>query len=274
MQKSNKKKLHGKLRIPNGAMNALVIMVHGLGEHSGCYDIWAEKFMRQSVGFLTFDLRGHGNSPGIRGHTSVRSIKNDLQTIIKNMHEKYPDIPLVLFGHSMGGQIVLGYALDHHVKIQGVIASSPWLQLVHPPSSLLLRLARWVSHIVPCLTVRTGIRADQLSPNSAATKSTKKDPLLHKKISVRLFSDLWKNGGMLLRNRQQINMPILLMHGTDDSLTSFQAGKSFAQNAGKSATFKSWDGMRHDLLNNDDSEYVFQYVIKWLTNNIIENGAV
>ena len=130
-------------------MDALVIMVHGVGEHSGCYIHWAERFTRRSVGFLTFDLRGHGNSSGIRGHASVRSLKNDLHAIIQNMREKFPDIPIVLFGHSMGGQIVLSCALDHHAKIQGVIASSPWLKLVSPPSHLLLWLVRRISHIVP-----------------------------------------------------------------------------------------------------------------------------
>ena len=254
-------------------MNALVIMVHGLGEHSGCYDIWAERFTQQSVGFLTFDLRGHGKSPGIRGHASIRNLKNDLQVIVQNMHEKYPDIPFVLFGHSMGAQVVLSCAFDHHVKIQGVIASSPWLKLVRPPSSFLRWLVRCASYIVPWLTVRTGIKADQLSPNIAATRSTKKDTLLHKKISFKLFSDLWKNGKMLLRNREQVNMPLLLMHGTDDPLCSFQVAKSFAQNAGKYATFKPWDGMRHDLLNDANSDAVFQYVMNWLSNNIIKNGT-
>jgi alpha-beta hydrolase superfamily lysophospholipase len=93
-------------------------------------------------------------------------------------------------------------------------------------------------------------------------------------ISIKLFSDLWKNGETLLRNRQQINIPFLLMHGTDDPLCSFQAGKSFAQNAGEYAAFKAWEGKRHDLLNDADSEHVFQYVMKWLSNKVIENGTV
>lgn len=265
--------LYGKLRTPDGAVKALVIMVHGIGEHSGCYDCLGEKFARQSVGFLTFDLRGHGSSRGIRGHASLRSIGNDLRAIIQNMREKFPDIPIVLLGHSMGGQIVLNCALDSDVGVQGVIASSPWLKLVRPPSSWLLCLARRAVHIVPWLTVSTGIRADQLSPDGAGIKSTKTDPMLHKKISVKLFSDLWKSGDMLLRNKHQINIPLLLMHGTADPLCSCQASRSFAQNAGEYAVFRQWDGMYHNLLNAADSEEVFQYVMKWLSNQVIENGT-
>ena len=255
-------------------MSALVVMVHGIGEHSGCYDCWAEKFTQHSVGFLAFDLRGHGCSPGIRGHASIQLIMNDLQTIINVTQKRFPNIPIVLLGHSMGGQIVLTCALDPNIKLQGVIASSPWLKLMRPPATALLWLVRGVSHIAPWFTVCTGIRADQLSQDGAATKSTKKDPLLHKKISIKLFSDLWKNGDMLLRNKRHINLPLLLMHGTADPLTSCQASKSFAQNAGEYATFKPWDEMRHDLLNGAGNEDVFQYVMNWLSNTIIENGTV
>lgn len=249
-------------------------MVHGLGEHGGCYDILAEKFSGQSVGFLSFDMRGHGTLPGIRGHSSAHIIKNDLLTIIKNMREKFPDIPIVLFGHSMGGQIVLTCAFDNLVNIQGVISSSPWLKLVNPPFAILIWLARWASPIVPWITVRTRIRGDQLSPNKTKRRSKKKDPLLHRRVSIKLFSDLIRNGEKLLSSSQKTTIPLLLMHGTDDPLTSYQASMIFAQNSGQLATFKGWDGMYHDLLNNDDSNAIFQYVMNWISNHILENGTV
>ena len=266
--------LYKKLWIPDGAMNALVIMVHGIGEHSGCYNNWAEKFVEHSTGFLAFDLRGHGKSPGVRGHASLRVIMDDLQAIIEDIQKKYPNISIFLLGNSMGGQIALNCAISENIKVQGIIASSPWLKLERPPSPILVWLARGASHIAPWFTVRTGVRADQLSTGGAGIKSTKTDPLLHKKISIKLFSDLWKNGDMLLRNRRRIHIPLLLMYGTADPLTSYHAGKSFVQNAGEYATFKQWNGMRHDLLNDADSEVVFQYVMKWLSKQMIENGTV
>ncbi|MDR1171759.1 MAG: lysophospholipase [Bacteroidales bacterium] len=255
-------------------MDALIIMVHGIGEHSDCYDKWAERFALQSVGFLAFDLRGHGHSPGIRGHASINVIKDDLRAIIKSMHKKFPGIPIVLFGHSMGGHIVLSYAIDKNVKVQGIIASSPWLKLVDPPSPLLIRIAEWASHIVPWLTVCTGIKSGQLSRNGVGTKSTETDPLLHKKISIKFFTDLWMNSETILRNKHRFNIPLLLMHGTADPLTSYQASKSFVQNAGEYTTFKQWRSMRHDLLNDTGNEVVFQYVMKWLSKKIIGNGVV
>jgi alpha-beta hydrolase superfamily lysophospholipase len=274
LKRSESVELYGKLTIPDGAMNALVIMVHGIGEHGGCYDEWAEKFALQSIGFLAFDLRGHGHSPGVRGHATARLIRDDLRMIIKNVQTKFPSVPIVLFGPSMGGNIVLNYIIGKDVEVQGIIASSPWLKLVHPPSSLLVWLAKWISYIVPWLTVSTGIRADQLSHEGVSAKSTKTDTLLHKKISIKLFTDLWKNSKMILRNKHKLNIPILLMHGTDDPLTSYQASKSFAQNTVGHVTFKKWREMRHDLLNDAGNEVVFQYVMKWLSKQIINNGTV
>jgi len=264
--------LYGKLCIPDGRMTALVIIVHGIGEHSGCYYNWAEKFVTQSVGLLLFDLRGHGNSPGIRGHASLRLINDDLREIIKNMNKRFPDLPIVLFGHSLGGHLVLHYAIGNNDKVQGIIASSPWLKLVHAPSPLLVRLAGWISRVAPWITVSTGIKASQLSQDGVTTKSTKTDPVLHKKISIGLFSDLWTNGGYILHNKDRLNIPLLVMHGSADPLTSYQASKSFSKNAGGYATFKIWHGMRHDLLNDAGNEVVFQYAMKWLSKNVIENG--
>jgi alpha-beta hydrolase superfamily lysophospholipase len=258
------------LNISDGSVRALVVMVHGIGEHSGCYGHWAEMFATQSVGFLTFDLRGHGRSKGIRGHASMNAIKDDLQTIIKNMQKRFPGIPIVLFGHSMGGQIVLNHALAKNVKVQGIIASSPWLKLVHPPSLLLAWIVGCASYVVPWITVSTGLKAEQLSHDGAGMKSTKTDPLLHKKISFKLFTDLWKNGKMMIRNKYRLNIPLLLMHGTDDPVTSYQASKLFSQNAEGNVTFKEWHGMRHNLLNDAGNGNVFQYVMEWLSNQIIK----
>jgi alpha-beta hydrolase superfamily lysophospholipase len=261
--------MYGKLFTPpNASLNALVIVIHGIGEHCGCYDDLAEKFAVRSVGLFAFDLQGHGRSPGRRGHTSIKTIKDDLRFVIEIMRQRFPDLPVVLFGHSLGGHIALSYAIDGNDKVQGVIASSPWLKMINPPSSLLIGLAKWVSPVLPWITVQTGIKAGQLAQGGVGVKSSKTDPLLHKKISIKLFTDLWANSKTILCNPHRIRIPLLLMHGTADPLTSCDASESFAQNAGEYATFKQWNDMRHNLLNDTGSEEVFQYIMKWLSKLI------
>ena len=266
--------LYGKLYIPDGRMSVLVIMVHGIGEHGECYDEWAKRFALQSFGFLMFDMRGHGRSSGIRGHVCIDAVKDDIRVIVSDMQKKFADIPIVLFGYSLGGQIVLSQAIDGNVMIRGVIASSPLLKLVKPPSLLLVRLAKFASYIMPWFTVKTGIKAGQLSRDGNSAKSTKTDPLLHKKISVKLFSDLYAGGEIILRNKCRPDIPVLLMHGDADPLVSYEAVKQYAQNAGKTVTFKKWQGMYHDLLNDVGNEVVFYYTVKWLSKYIIEDGTV
>ena len=273
-QRSKSVELFGKLWIPDGQMVALVIMVHGLGEHSGCYVELAKKFVGQSVGFLAFDLRGHGHSTGKRGHASLHVIKDDLQTVVENMRQKFPDVPIVLLGHSMGGSIVLRYAIDKNVIVQGIIASSPWLKLAHPPSPQLVWLAKQAAHIVPWLTLRTGIKADQLSQGGNSTKSAKTDPLLHKRISIKLFSDLWTNGEIILHNKHHSEIPLLMMHGTDDKLVSYKTAESFARKNTKFIFFKKWHKMPHDLLYDTDNEVVFKYMMNWLSKQIIKDGTI
>ena len=221
--------LYSNLHLPDGRAKALVIVLHGIGEHGGCYDDFAKYLVSQSIAVFTYDQRGSGRSTGVRGHATVNALKNDLNHIIDKMQKKMPVLPIILFGHSMGGQIALSYALDTGSVVQGVIASSPFIRLTHPPSALWLKIAKWASYIVPWLTINTGVRAEQLAEISDKPKSIKKDPLLHKKVSIKFFTDLFANGEKILQNKPNHQAPILLMHGTIDALTSYHASKLFAK---------------------------------------------
>ena len=268
--------LYGELHVPpNGEMNILVVMVHGIGEHSGCYVHLAQKFVDQSIGFLAYDLRGHGRSTGVRGHATLKDLKDDLNVIIENMREKFPNIPIVLLGHSMGGQIVTSCAIDQNLDVQGFIASSPWLKLANLPSPFFIRLARWASRIVPQWTVRTGIKANQLTHSGTITKSTKKDPLLHKKISIKLFSDLYANSQMIIRLKNlRLNTPFLMMHSDSDKLVSFRAVRKFAHKNRRALFLKKWSKKGHDLFHDDEKDMIFRYVMYWLSKYILRKWKV
>ena len=266
--------LYGKLHLPEGRMDAIIIIAHGIGEHGGCYDEWAEKFVAGSIGVVTFDMRGHGLSPGIRGHAAINSLIADLAIIVGEVQKKFEDVPVVLFGHSMGGQIALSAANCSNIKVQGVIASSPLLKLENPPSMWMTVLAKCASYTAPWITIRTGVKASQLSQTGIVAKSTKTDPLLHKKISVKLFSDLLANGKAIISKKYLPCAPVLLMHGTADTLVSFKASQKFSKKNRKVILFKAWRDMRHDLLNDAGKEMVFRFVMKWIYVNVLKNGNV
>jgi len=125
---------------PEGKMNGVICIVHGLGEHSGRYKKFAKTFIVNGYLVIGFDLRGHGRSCGKRGHVdSYDILMNDINCLVNKAFELYPDSPCFLYGHSMGGNLVLNYVLRRRPEVAGVIASAPWLILTSPPTKALLK---------------------------------------------------------------------------------------------------------------------------------------
>jgi len=263
-------KLHTKLIIPPDNVKALVVIVHGVGEHGGCYDELVEMFVSHSIGVFTYDQRGHGLSPGTRGHAAMDDLKSDLKYFVNDLKKKFSNIPIVILGHSMGGQLALRCAIEKDVPVQGAIAASPMIKLVNPPSRILLKIALWISRIAPCITIKAGIKSEHLAETTVEKpKDSKKDPLLHGRISLKLFTDLYYHGEKLIKKRQSSNMPVLLMHGTDDPLVSFDAGKLFAQKNKIFVYFKKWHKMRHSLLKDAKKEMVYKHLLTWIFIKVI-----
>jgi alpha-beta hydrolase superfamily lysophospholipase len=263
--------LYGKQSFPDAGADTVIIMLHGLGEHSGCYEHWAEKFVQQSFGWVIFDWRGHGRSCGKRGHTTLKELNSDLRAVIQRVRAAHPVARLILYGHSMGAHIALDYAMAGGKYVDGIIASSPWLEMLQAPPDFLVRLGVVAARIFPSWTVATGIKSEQLTQYGGG-KTSKTDPLIHKRISIKLFSDLFRHSEVLMQNQQWPDVPLLLMHGTSDHLISYRSCVSVARHIGLPAC-KIWEGMGHDLHNEIDNKAVFQYVLKWI-QQIPEHGAV
>ncbi|MDR1864644.1 MAG: lysophospholipase [Bacteroidales bacterium] len=258
--------------MPDAKPDGIVMMLHGTGEHCGCYAQWANRFTGHSTGCILFDWRGHGRSSGKRGHAALSGLKSDLHAMIRTAREEYPQTRIFLYGHSMGGLIALACAMDERPEITGVIASSPWMELLHPPPPLLARTAAIASLLFPSWTVRTGIKAEQLAMNGSQ-KSSKTDALIHKRISVKLFTDLRQAAGEVLQNRYQPHLPVLLMFGKEDRLVSRRAGELLAGRIA-SVEYKLWDGMGHDLPHEVHNDAVFYYVLNWMIRQIRKDGNV
>ena len=126
--------LSGRLWKPETASpRAVILMEHGIGEHIGIYEYWAELFCNKGFAFAGFDLRGHGRSSGKRGHTPGRSAIDDLNLIVNQIYTLFPDQPLFLYGHSLGANLLLYFMITYHPRVAGMIISSPTLH-VDPPS--------------------------------------------------------------------------------------------------------------------------------------------
>ena len=245
---------------------AAICLVHGLGEHIGRYEHVAEFLNSHQISFFATDLRGHGQSEGKRGHTpSHDMLLDDVEELLMYARAEYNDIPLFLYGHSLGGNIVTNYILKKNTnELTGAIISSPWLALAFEPPAFQIKLAQFFSGILPSLTQPNGLDINHLTNDDAVNQAYKNDALVHNKISTRLFTESYREGLWALENTHKNKIPLLIYHGTEDRITSPEASKTFAEKIGELATYHQWPSIKHEPHNDIDKEEVLAMVLDWV----------
>ncbi|MEQ6120808.1 lysophospholipase [Reichenbachiella sp. MALMAid0571] len=245
---------------------AVLCIVHGLGEHSGRYQHVAEFFVENNISVFAFDLRGHGKSEGKRGHTPSHEILlDDVEEILKAARAEYNDLPLFLYGHSFGGNIVANYTLIRNTnELSGAILSSSWLKAQIQPSALEFKVAKIINKIFPSFTQGSRFSSSMLTKDAACNDAYENDPLVHRKMSVRLGLESYDAGRWAIKNASRLKIPTLVWHGSEDEITSSEGSKQFAENAGSSASFKLWEGVKHEPHNDLEKEEVLNYLLEWI----------
>jgi len=256
--------LKGMLISPGENTRAVVVMVHGLGEHIQRYMSMADVFKESGIGFIGVDLPGHGRSPGRRGHIKNYAVTGEMIDILLNSSRRtFPGIPLYIYGHSLGGGIVLGYILKNNPRISGAIVTSPWLRLSFEPSKSKILLASVVRYILPGLVQPSGLVVEHISHDNEVTERYKADPLIHDRISVSLFQSAMNEAHWVLKHASETKLPILMLHGSDDMITSPEGSREFASKNSKTE-LKIFEGGYHELHNEPFRKEVFDYVVEWI----------
>lgn len=245
---------------------AVFCIVHGLGEHSGRYHHVAEFLNENRISVFTFDLRGHGKSEGKRGHTSSYEILlDDVEELLKTARAEYNDLPMFLYGHSFGGNIVANYLLKRSTnELKGAIISSAWLKAQIQPSNLEFKLAKFMNNIFPSFTQGSRFSSTMLTKDQECNIAYEKDSLVHRQMSVRLGLESYDAGLWAITNASRIKIPTLVWHGSEDEITSVEASAEFANNAGELALFKLWKGVKHEPHNDLEKQEVLEYLLNWL----------
>lgn len=264
----NKQVLRGLFKMPSDNPRAVIIMVHGIGEHIKRYTGWADSFSSEGIGFLGVDLPGHGLSDGKRGHVKKYSVFIEiLDTLIDISHKTYPEVPIFVYGHSLGGGIVLEYLLRKRRSVKGAIVTSPWLRLSFEPSKLKQILARLMRYITPSLLQPTGLIVNHMSNDKEVVENYIKDPLVHDKISVNFFYGAIASSKYSMEHSSTLDVPLLIMHGSDDLITSPEASREFAEKSAM-AEIKIWNGGFHELHNEPFKKEVFDYIMDWINKQL------
>ncbi len=254
---------------PDTKSKAVVCLVHGHGEHVGRYAHVGETFSQAGYALAGFDERGHGKTSGPRGHVpSYEAMMDDIADFMAQMKARYPGLPVFLYGHSMGGNQVLNFGLRRKPKLTGVIATDPWLKLAFDPPAIQVFLGRTMNSIAPGFTQKSGLETAALSRDQKVVDAYIKDPLVHDKISARLFVGMYESGLWALDHAAEFSLPLLLMHGTADRLTSWQASQEFARRAGGNVTWRAWDGFYHEIHNEPEKAEVLKTMVDWMNGRL------
>ena len=266
---SNGQILRGFIKSPGENLRAVVIFVHGRGEHIQRYSNWAGLFNEVMIGFAGVDLPGHGRSEGKRGHIKSYALTDEMiNTLLNECRKTFPGVPLFLYGHSLGGGIVLDYLVRNDPKVRGAIVTSPWLKLAFKPEESMVKLATMMRNIFPALIIPAGLVVEHLSHDQKVVDAFKNDPLNHNKTSLSLFHSAVSAASNALKNAASLNKPLLLMHGTDDHICSAEGSREFASKT-KMAELKLWDGGYHELHNDLFRHEVFNYIINWINSRLV-----
>jgi len=206
---------------------AVLINVHGLGDHSGLYPSIAEYFPPRGVAVYALDTRGNGRSSGPRGHVERWDrYRDDLHRFVQVVREHDDHVP-VLLGHSLGGLMVLDYAQEHPGTIRGVAAAAPVLGSIGTPAPLLW-IARLLSRIWPTFTLETGLDLSGLARDPAVIRAVLDDPLFHRYASARLATETLATVRAVHERAATLARPALILHGAADRMVSIDGSRRFA----------------------------------------------
>lgn len=248
---------------------AMICIVHGFGEHSGRYAHVADFFNKNGYAVLAMDNRGHGKSGGKRGHTpSFESYLDDIDMFLNYAKTKNESVPLFLYGHSMGGNLILNYVIQRQPKIlRGLIATSPWIRLAFEPKPILITMGKLMRSIFPTFTQDSGLDVNGISRDKAVVDAYINDPLVHSKITASAGMGMTDSAAFLNTYKGQMSIPTLIVHGTNDKLISQAASEEFA-NRVTNIDYKKWVGLYHETHNEPEKMDVLQDILQWVNAKI------
>lgn len=226
-----------------------VLIVHGLGEHSGRHERLAQWFNQRGYEVRSYDQRGHGKTPGRRGALRhVDDLLEDLATVYNDYANALPQPPLLL-GHSMGAMVAARTVLDRRITPPALILSSPALRSWS--SAGLMRLARVLSRIAPNLKLRNGLDIEKLSHDRAVGRAYKDDPLCHGWVTPRLADFIFREGAACIADAGAVAQPTLLLVAESDALVDPAGSRAFARRASssKQLTTRFFASLYHELFN-------------------------
>jgi len=253
---------------PPGGPRAVIVLSHGFNSHSGYYGWTAEQLVDAGLAVYALDYRGRGRSDGERYYIDRFSeYQSDLDLIVKHARAREPGLPLFILGHSAGGVIACNYVLDHQSEFAGLICESFAYRV--PAPDFALAVLKGVAHVAPHAHVLK-LPKKEFSRDPAVTQALLDDPLLADEVQpTRTVAEMVRADERLERDFPQFKLPLLIIHGTKDTVTRPEGSREFYDRAGSAdKTLKLYDGYFHDPLNDLGKERVMGDIRSWIEQRL------
>lgn len=247
--------------------SANIFIAHGLGEHSGRYDHFANHFNQLGYNVYAHDHQGHGKSSGKQGHIdSFIEYSNDLRSIVESKSVKGLDN--ILLGHSLGGVIATGFLVRHPNLINKCIISAPGFEKKIPPNPVKAAIGKLLANIFPKLTLWNEIEADWICRSTKIVNEYEKDPLVHDRVSAKFFTSFLAEYQYIRNNVQKINTPTLMLLPGADLIVNHQASEEiFNLLSSSNKKLVHYPNSYHELLNEDKERFeAYSEIENWLAN--------
>jgi acylglycerol lipase len=256
--------------LPDKKPKAVLLIVPGLAEHSGRYTNLVNYFVPRDYAVCGLDTQGHGKSEGLRCYIDRFSdYIDDIKIFFDIVHQRYGDRKVFLVGHSMGATIAVAYVVQHQRDLAGLIVSGVGLKPGASISPVLKAVVRLISLLFPKMGV-TVLDATAISQDKAVVDAYVNDPLVHRgKVTARLGAEMVKTLDKLPSLMPQINLPILIMHGTDDRLCNPEGSQMLYDRVeSHDKTLKLYKGFHHEIFNEPGHLQVMADVEAWLATRV------
>ena len=260
--------LKGILYTPDNPV-AVMNLVHGFGEHSGRYLHMMDALGEAGIAVAAIDLRGHGKSSGKRGVCyKYDLLRGDAESLLKFSAQQFPELPQFLYGHSMGGGLVLNHILNRGAGgLSGVIASAPLLTTPEPLPKALGLIVRMLTKMAPIVTLDNSISGDKISTLPEEQAAYESDPVNHGRLGVGLAEGILGGGEWVLSQAKSWNTPLLLMHAKEDKLTSFASSEEFARLA-ENCIFRGYENCEHEIHNDIARADVYREITAFIQDRL------
>lgn len=236
----------------------VMCIIHGIGEHMGRYQRMADKLGEQGIAVVGMDLRGHGISSGVRGDTAPREeILKDIDAMLGYAAGFYPDVPMILYGHSMGGNLCLDYRARgaKNETPEKYIVSAPWVKLVADFPKPVVSVLKGLAKMMPRMTISQKIDETTLG-NLDYVRPYAEDPLVHNKISLQCAAQCFTIGNNIYDGTHEDShradsKPFLLMHGDADAICAVEGARRVAEYmcGNENFTYIELPGYYHEIHN-------------------------